>query len=88
MNPFKIQFYGDYKMRLLDIVSPFLTEGLELESVLADLDVSLVLNSEMTHGYGSMTDRILTARLEVRYHGEVIHTEEDYDITSSDSCMF
>ena len=55
MNPFKIQFYGDYKMRLLDIVSPFLTEGLELESVLDDLDVSLVLNSEMTHGYGSMT---------------------------------
>ena len=70
-------------MRLLDIVAPFLSEGLDLETVLSDLDVSLVLESEMTHGYGSMTDLILTARLEVRYHDEVIHTEEDYAITSS-----
>ena len=88
MNPIKIQFYGDYKMRLLDIVAPFLTEGLDLETVLSDLDVSLVLESRMTHGYGSMTDRILMAKLEVRYHDEVIHTEEDYDITSSESSIF
>lgn len=70
-------------MRLLDIVAPFLSEGLEVESVLADIDVRLALESRNTHGYGSFTDRILTATLEIRYQGELIHTEEDYDITSS-----
>lgn len=70
-------------MRLLDIVQPFLSEGADLETVLSDLDVRLRVESEMTHGYGSFTDRVLTATLEVRYQGEVIYTEEDYDITSS-----
>lgn len=70
-------------MRLLDIVQPFLSEGADLETVLSDLDVRLRVESEMTHGYGSFTDRVLTATLEVRYQSEVIYTEEDYDITSS-----
>lgn len=70
-------------MRLLDIVQPFLLEGADLETVLSDLDVRLRVESEMTHGYGSFTDRVLTATLEVRYQSEVIYTEEDYDITSS-----
>lgn len=70
-------------MRLLDIVQPLLSEGADLETVLSDLDVRLRVESEMTHGYGSFTDRVLTATLEVRYQSEVIYTEEDYDITSS-----
>ncbi len=83
MNPIKIQFYEENIMRLLDIVQPFLSEGADLETVLSDLDVRLRVESEMTHGYGSFTDRVLTATLEVRYQSEVIYTEEDYDITSS-----
>lgn len=83
MNPIKIQFYEENIMRLLDIVQPFLLEGADLETVLSDLDVRLRVESEMTHGYGSFTDRVLTATLEVRYQSEVIYTEEDYDITSS-----
>jgi len=83
MNLIKIQFYEENIMRLLDIVQPFLSEGADLETVLSDLDVRLRVESEMTHGYGSFTDRVLTATLEVRYQSEVIYTEEDYDITSS-----
>lgn len=71
-------------MRLLDIVQPFLSEDADLESVLSDIDVRLRFESEMTHGYGSFTDRILTATLEVRYQGDVIHTQEEYDISSQE----
>lgn len=83
MNPIKIQFYEENIMRLLEIVQPFLSEGGDLETVLSELDVRLRVESEVTHGYGSFTDRILTATLEVRYQGGIIHTEEEYDITSS-----
>lgn len=70
-------------MRLLDIVQPFLSEDVDVESVLSDIDIRLVLEESFSHGYGSFTDRILTATLEVRYQGELIHEEEEYDITSS-----
>lgn len=83
MNPIKIQFYGDNIMRLLDIVQPFLSEDVDVESVLSDIDIRLVLEESFSHGYGSFTDRTLTATLEVRYQGELIHEEEEYDITSS-----
>lgn len=83
MNPIKIQFNGDYIMRLLDIIQPFLSDGADLESVLSEIDLSLVMEESLSHGYGSFTDRTITARLEVRYQGEVIHEEEEYDITSS-----
>lgn len=82
MNPIKIQFYGDYVMRLLDIIQPYLSEGADLESVLSEIDLSLVMEERFSHGYGSFTDRTVTARLEVRYQGEVIHEDEEYDITS------
>lgn len=70
-------------MRLLDIVQPFLSEDVDVESVLSDIDIRLVLKESFSHGYGSFTDRTLTATLEVRYQGELIHEEEEYDITSS-----
>lgn len=83
MSPIKIQFNRRYKMRLLDIVQPFLSEDVDVESVLSDIDIRLVLEESFSHGYGSFTDRTLTATLEVRYQGELIHEEEEYDITSS-----
>lgn len=70
-------------MRLFDIVQPFLSEDADVASVLSDLDVRLVLEESFSYGYGSFTDRTLTARLEVHYQGELIHEQEDYDITSS-----
>ena len=70
-------------MRLLDIVQPFLSEDVDVESVLSDIDIRLVLEESFSYGYGSFTDRTLTATLEVRYQGELIHEEEEYDITSS-----
>ncbi len=70
-------------MRLLDIVQPFLSEDVDVESVLSDIDIRLVLEESFSHGYGSFTDRTLTATLEVRYQGELIYEEEEYDITSS-----
>lgn len=88
MNPIKIQFYGDYSMRLLDIIQPYLAEGADLQSVLSEVDLSLVMEESLSHGYGSFTDRTVTATLQVRYQGEVIHEQEEYDITSQDSSMF
>lgn len=70
-------------MQLMKIVSPFLEKGADLDQVLRDLDVRLVMESRETHGYGELTDRIMTATMEVRYQEKVIYTEEDYDITSS-----
>lgn len=70
-------------MRLLDIIQPFLSEDADLETVLSEVDLSLIMEERFSHGYGSFTDRTVTARLEVRYRGELIHEDEEYDITSS-----
>lgn len=83
MNHIKIQFYEENIMRLLDIIQPYLSEDTDLESVLREVDLSLVMEERLSHGYGSFTDRTVTARLEVRYRGELIHEDEEYDITSS-----
>ena len=71
-------------MRLLDVIQPYLSEGADLESVLSEIDLSLVMEERLSHGYGSFTDRIVTARLEVRYQGGIIHEDEEYDITSQE----
>lgn len=74
-------------MILLDIVQHYLTPETDIETVLSQIDIRLRIDSELSRGYGSSVDRVITGTVDIYYAGELIESFDDTCICYDVDCF-
>lgn len=65
-------------MTLLDFIQPHLTDSeTDIQDVLSRISITLTTSTETVRGYGSNTEEMVSALVEISYDGVVVETLED-----------